>query len=92
MLEADSQQRDTFCGTLEYIAPELFFSENYGAKADVWALGILLYEMLHGTAPFKGIKSLSNSFDNINLLGSSMASISQRIKEGDVKFSRRISS
>lgn len=54
MLDEQNKKRDTFCGTLEYIAPELFFSENYDEKADIWALGILLYEMLNGSAPYKG--------------------------------------
>ena len=47
-------KRTTFCGTYEYMAPEMLFENEYDEKIDVWALGILLYEMLHGVAPFKG--------------------------------------
>jgi serine/threonine protein kinase len=34
------------------MAPEIIRRENYGNKVDVWSLGILLYEMLHGHSPF----------------------------------------
>jgi len=36
------------------MAPEMLFKSDYDYRVDVWALGILLYEMLHGHAPYKG--------------------------------------
>jgi len=36
------------------MAPEMLFKAEYDYRVDVWALGVLLYEMLHGCAPFKG--------------------------------------
>ena len=36
------------------MAPEMLFKAEYDYRVDIWALGILLYEMLHGFAPFKG--------------------------------------
>ena len=50
----DNGSRLTCCGTIEYMAPELFKKEKYGEKVDVWSLGVLLYEMLHGYAPYHG--------------------------------------
>ncbi len=50
-----NEQRETFCGTLEYMAPEMLTSNpSYGSQVDVWALGVLLYELRHGQSPFSG--------------------------------------
>lgn len=52
----ESVNRETLCGTYEYMAPEIFFRNKQTKKTDIWALGILLYELYHGNAPFRGTR------------------------------------
>ena len=47
-----NSERSTYCGTLDYMAPEILKGYQYTNSVDVWALGVLLYEMLHGCPPF----------------------------------------
>jgi len=43
----------TFCGTLEYMSPEMIKGAKYGKPADFWSVGILIYDMLYGQPPFQ---------------------------------------
>jgi NIMA (never in mitosis gene a)-related kinase len=52
------QQSKTFAGTFSYMAPELFGSTKWTLKADVWALGILLYELCMLQVPYSSIAEI----------------------------------
>lgn len=43
---------NTFCGTREYVAPEMLRGDPYDTSLDFWTFGILLYEMMSGRTPF----------------------------------------
>ena len=55
---------NSFVGTEEYIAPEVIKGNGHTSAVDWWTLGVLVYEMLYGTTPFKG-KTRNATFANI---------------------------
>lgn len=74
--EIDLSKRSTFCGTVEYMAPEIVNNECYDMGIDIWSLGILLYELVHGFSPFTA---------------KTTHEIMIKIKEHNIKFYKKVS-
>ena len=55
----------TFCGTIEYMAPEMMLNQGYDASVDWFSFGILLFELLCGKNPFKGENQEPTSQDEV---------------------------
>jgi len=52
-VHAPSNRRETMCGTLDYLPPEMVLGKPHDAMVDIWCLGILCYEFLVGSPPFE---------------------------------------
>ncbi|GMM33043.1 serine/threonine protein kinase [Saccharomycopsis crataegensis] len=63
---------ETLCGSPLYMAPEILGYHKYNAKADLWSVGAVLYEMSIGKPPFRAnnhvelLKKIENAHDNIS--------------------------
>jgi aurora kinase len=51
-IETDAMSRKTYCGTADYLAPEIIQGKEHDHSVDLWCLGVLIYELLFGHAPF----------------------------------------
>jgi serine/threonine protein kinase len=69
-VHAPNSQRTTFCGTVDYLSPEMILGKKHNEKVDVWAIGVLLYEFLVGEPPFQAptVQATGRRICNIDLM------------------------
>ncbi|XP_015190463.1 PREDICTED: aurora kinase C-like [Polistes dominula] len=75
-VHAPSSRRETLCGTLDYLPPEMVAGKTYNHTVDLWSMGVLCYECLVGTPPF-----LTQSYEETYI----------RIKKANYKFPNFVS-
>lgn len=51
-VHSPDERRQTLCGTLDYLPPEMIEGQAHDHTADIWSLGVLMYEFLIGNPPF----------------------------------------
>ena len=64
---AIDEENDSVKGSPLYMAPEIIFKQKYDAKADLWSIGVILYECLFGKAPYSS-KTLQELLDKVTSL------------------------
>lgn len=46
-------ERESYCGTIDFLAPEVIENGRYDRKVDIWAAGIVLYELATAKMPYR---------------------------------------
>ena len=62
------KNRETYCGTPEYLSPEMINQSGHNKSVDIWAIGILLFEMLTGRTPFNLYGERNKLYNSIKIL------------------------
>ena len=65
--KTEESSRVTYCGTPEYLSPEMVKKQGHDTSVDIWSLGVLMFELLAGHAPFSG-SNQEELFQNIRKL------------------------
>lgn len=71
----EAEKRSTYCGTLDYLAPEMIEKgHQHDQRVDIWSIGVLIYELCTGFSPFScslsgneiSIENVKKNINNMN--------------------------
>lgn len=62
-IDTEATSRKTYCGTADYLAPEIIQGKEHDDSVDLWCLGVLIFELLFGYAPFSPQSVDPSSYD-----------------------------
>eukprot|EP00752_Nemacystus_decipiens_P002902 g2700.t1 len=90
-VHAPNSRRNTLCGTLDYLPPEMIEGREHDSSTDIWSLGVLAYEFIVGAPPFEaeGYQATYRRISRVDIRWPSALNISDEAKDLVTKLLRK---
>ncbi|CAM9743020.1 unnamed protein product [Ectocarpus sp. 4 AP-2014] len=90
-VHAPNSRRNTLCGTLDYLPPEMIEGREHDSSTDIWSLGVLAYEFIVGVPPFEaeGHQATYRRISRVDIRWPSALNISDEAKDLVTKLLRK---
>ncbi|CAB1120031.1 unnamed protein product [Ectocarpus sp. CCAP 1310/34] len=90
-VHAPNSRRNTLCGTLDYLPPEMIEGREHDSSTDIWSLGVLAYEFIVGVPPFEaeGHQATYRRISRVDIRWPSALNVSDEAKDLVTKLLRK---